>query len=202
MEGKVFVIEGIDGAGKATQTKILKKKLEDNGKNVSVYSYPDYSSVYGERIKSFLYKKIDIKVDELFMLYLADMVKDKTRIIDDVKKGYYILIDRFFFSTIAYQSAGGFPYDTGKEFVKLLGMPPIDTVFYINVPVDISMQRKEKQKGKMDVDKFESNKLFLSRVSTFYDKLKSENFYAKKWVEIDGSKPIEEISYLINQNIN
>jgi dTMP kinase len=202
MEGKLIVIEGIDGAGKATQAKILKEKLESEGKQVSVYSYPDYSSVYGERIKSFLYKKIEIKVDELFMLYLIDMVKDRHKIADDIKNGNYVIIDRFFFSTIAYQSAGGFSYENGKEFVKLLGMPSIDVVFYINVPVDISMQRKEKQKGKMDVDKFESNKLFLSKVSTFYSKLKNESFYAKKWLEIDGNKTIDEISYLIKENID
>ncbi|MCL4398232.1 dTMP kinase [Candidatus Parvarchaeota archaeon] len=201
MEGKIIVIEGIDGAGKATQAKLLKDALEKNGKTVSMYSYPDYSSVYGERIKSFLYKKITLKVDELFMLYIIDMIKDKSRIIESVKKGDYVVIDRFFFSTIAYQSAGGFSYETGKELVKLLDMPFVNKVFYISVPVSVSMQRKEKQKGKMDVDKFESDKNFLSSVSTFYDKLKNENFYAKTWEEIDGSKSIEEISYLIKKGI-
>jgi dTMP kinase len=201
VEGKIIVIEGIDGAGKATQAKLLKDALEKNGKTVSMYSYPDYSSVYGERIKSFLYKKITLKVDELFMLYIIDMIKDKSRIIESVKKGDYVVIDRFFFSTIAYQSAGGFSYETGKELVKLLDMPFVNKVFYINVPVSVSMQRKEKQKGKMDVDKFESDKNFLSSVSTFYDKLKNENFYAKTWEEIDGSKSIEEISYLIKKGI-
>ena len=43
------------------------------------------------------------------------------------------------------------------------------------------MDLKEKQKGKLDVDKFESNKNFLSTVSTFYDKLKNEGFHAKAW---------------------
>ena len=202
MEGKIIVIEGIDGAGKATQAKLLKEALEKEGKEVSIYSYPDYSSVYGERIKSFLYKKINLKVDELFMLYIIDMVKDRSSIIEAVNNGNYVIIDRFFFSTIAYQSAGGFSYENGKEIVKLLEMPVVDKVFYINVPVDISMQRKEKQKGKMDVDKFESNKKFLSKVSTFYDKLKNEGFYAKSWEEIDGNKSIEEISYLIKKGLD
>ena len=202
MEGKIIVIEGIDGAGKATQAKILKETLEREKKKVSVYSYPDYLSVYGERIKSFLYKKINLNVDELFMLYIIDMVKDRSNIIEAVKNGNYVIIDRFFFSTIAYQSAGGFSYENGKEIIRLLDMPVVDEVFYINVPVDISMQRKEKQKGKMDVDKFESNKKFLSNVSAFYDKLKNEGFYAKSWKEIDGNKSIEEISYLIKKDLN
>ncbi len=202
MEGKIIVIEGIDGAGKATQTKLLKEALEKEGKKVLTYSYPDYSSVYGERIKAFLYKKIDLKVDELFMDYIIDMVKDRSNIIDAVKEGNYVIIDRFFFSTLAYQSAGGFSYENGKQIIKLLDMPVVDKVFYINVPVDISMQRKEKQKGKLDVDKFESNKNFLSTVSTFYDKLKNEGFHAKAWEEIDGSKSIEEISYLIKKSFD
>ncbi|MCL4372519.1 dTMP kinase [Candidatus Parvarchaeota archaeon] len=202
MEGKIIVIEGIDGAGKATQSRLLKETLEKEKKNVSMYSYPDYPSIYGERIKSFLYKKINLKVDELFMLYIIDMVKDKSNILEAVKNGNYVIIDRFFFSTIAYQSAGGFSYENGKEIVKLLDMPLVDKVFYINVPVDISMQRKEKQKGKMDVDKFESNKNFLSKVSTFYSKLKNERFYAKSWEEIDGNKSIEEISYLIKKGLD
>ncbi len=202
MEGKIIVIEGIDGAGKATQSRLLKETLEKEKKNVSMYSYPDYPSIYGERIKSFLYKKINLKVDELFMLYIIDMVKDKSNILEAVKNGNYVIIDRFFFSTIAYQSAGGFSYENGKEIIKLLDMPLVDKVFYINVPVDISMQRKEKQKGKMDVDKFESNKNFLSKVSTFYSKLKNERFYAKSWEEIDGNKSIEEISYLIKKGLD
>jgi dTMP kinase len=202
MEGKIIVIEGIDGAGKATQAKLLKEELEKKGKKVSMYSYPDYSSIYGERIKSFLYKRINLEVDELFMLYIIDMVKDRGRIIEEAKKGNYVIIDRFFFSTIAYQSAGGFSYENGKEIVKLLDMPIVYKVFYINVPVNISMQRKEKQKGKMDVDKFESNKNFLSNVLTFYDKLKNECFHAKAWEEIDGSKSIEEISYLIKKSFD
>ena len=146
MEGKIIVIEGIDGAGKATQTKLLKEALEKEGKKVLTYSYPDYSSVYGERIKAFLYKKIDLKVDELFMDYIIDMVKDRSNIIDAVKEGNYVIIDRFFFSTLAYQSAGGFSYENGKQIIKLLDMPVVDKVFYINVPVDISMQRKENRR--------------------------------------------------------
>ncbi|EFD92317.1 MAG: thymidylate kinase [Candidatus Parvarchaeum acidophilus ARMAN-5] len=202
MVGKIIVIEGIDGAGKATQSKLLKEKLESNGITVSSYSYPDYSSVYGARIKSFLYKEIKIKVDELFMLYLIDMVKDREKMINELKSGNYIIIDRFFFSTIAYQSAGGFDYDNCKKIIKLFDMPVPEITFFIDVPVDVSMSRKEKQKGKLDVDKFESNKVFLQNVSLYYKKLMEENFYSKKWKRIDGNLKIEEINDLIIKSID
>ena len=202
MEGKIIVIEGIDGAGKATQSKLIREKLEEKGKDSLIYSYPDYSSVYGKRIKGFLYKKINIKVDELFMLYLTDMIKDRDKMLSEISNGKNLIIDRFFFSTIAYQSAGGFDYNKGKEIVKLMGMPVPDFTFYIDVPIEISMQRKEKQKGKMDVDKFESNKLFLENVSKYYNKLIQEKFYSKYWKMIDGKLKIEEINDLIMKDIN
>lgn len=202
MEGKIIVIEGIDGAGKATQSKLIREKLEEKGKDSLIYSYPDYSSVYGKRIKDFLYKKINIKVDELFMLYLTDMIKDRDKMLSEISNGKNLIIDRFFFSTIAYQSAGGFDYNKGKEIVKLMGMPVPDFTFYIDVPIETSMQRKEKQKGKMDVDKFESNKLFLENVSKYYNKLIQEKFYSKYWKMIDGKLKIEEINDLIMKDIN
>ncbi len=199
MTGKIIVIEGIDGAGKATQSNLLKEWLEKKGKKVSLYSYPDYNSVYGERIKSFLYKKINLNVDELFLLYLIDMVKDKKKMLKEFEEGNYIIIDRFFFSTVAYQSAGGFSYDNAKEIVALLGMPAPDKVFYINVPVEVSMYRKEQQKGKMDVDKFESNKVFLSKVSEFYNKLAEERFYSVNWSILDGKQSVEDIAESISK---
>ncbi len=202
MEGKMIVLEGIDGAGKATQANLLKEKFEKAGKQVSMYSYPDYSSVYGERIKSFLYKKITLNVEELFFLYLIDMIKDKKRMMEDIHSGKYLIVDRFFFSTIAYQSAGGFDYSRAKQIIKLIDLPVPYKIFYINVPVEVSMQRKEKQNGKMDVDKCESNKAFLSKVSEFYKKLKNERFYSESWEEIDGTQNIELINDLIVKNIN
>lgn len=202
MDGKIIVIEGIDGSGKETQSRLLKENLEGKGKKAAVYCYPDYSSLYGERIKSFLYKKIDISVDELFFLYLIDMIKDNRRIFEDVKEGKYVIMDRFFFSTIAYQSAAGFLYEKAKELIKLIDMPRPDKVFYINISSEVSMERKEKQKGKIDMDKFESDKAFLSKVSGFYDRLKEESFHSNGWVEIDGNKSIEEIAYLIEKDLN
>ena len=201
MEGRIIVIEGIDGAGKATQSQLLKERLESRGIKTVIYSYPDYSSVYGSRIKDFLYKKININVDELFMLYLIDMIKDRARMINDIKEGKTIIIDRFFFSTIAYQSAGGFDYVQGKNIVNILDMPVPDFVFYINVPVEVSMSRKEKQKGKMDVDKFESNKSFLQKVSSYYEKLLGERFYSNSWESIDGKLEINKINDLIMKKL-
>ena len=43
MAGKFIVIEGLDGSGKATQTEILRKALEEKGERVRKLTFPDYS---------------------------------------------------------------------------------------------------------------------------------------------------------------
>lgn len=52
--GKVIVIEGSDGSGKATQTKLLYEALTAQGKQVKMVSYPCYESDSSALVKSYL----------------------------------------------------------------------------------------------------------------------------------------------------
>ena len=52
--GKVIVIEGSDGSGKATQTKRLYEYLIKQGKKVRMVSYPNYVSLSSSLVKMYL----------------------------------------------------------------------------------------------------------------------------------------------------
>lgn len=52
--GKLVVIEGSDGSGKATQTKLLFEYLKEQGRNVRMVSYPDYDSPSSSLVKMYL----------------------------------------------------------------------------------------------------------------------------------------------------
>ena len=54
MNGKMIVIEGLDGSGKATQAELLTKRLKNEGKNVMKVSFPDYDSPSSSLIKMHL----------------------------------------------------------------------------------------------------------------------------------------------------
>ena len=54
MNGKLYVIEGVDGSGKATQTELLYQALLAEGKPVRKVSFPDYDSPSSSLIKMYL----------------------------------------------------------------------------------------------------------------------------------------------------
>ena len=52
--GKIIVIEGLDGSGKATQTKLLFEKLQSRGANVRRLEFPNYDSPSSALVKMYL----------------------------------------------------------------------------------------------------------------------------------------------------
>lgn len=189
VRGAFVCLEGIDGAGKNTQTKMLAERLRGIGTSPSVYSYPDYQSRYGRIIKDFLEKKIELTVQELFFLNALDMEKDRTRMTADMEGGRTVIADRYITSTVAYQTAGGFDFDSAKGIVSLSGLPSPDIAFYLDIPTDLSSQRKGKQKpGRLD--RFESASEYLNKVRETYNRLYEERFFCKNWVRIDGNEDV------------
>ncbi|MDE1857422.1 MAG: dTMP kinase [Candidatus Micrarchaeota archaeon] len=193
-----IVFEGIDGSGKMTQSKLLSEALGRAGAHASVYSYPDYKSEYGRIIlEDFLYGKRKFLVEELLMLYLADISKDKQRVLGDLAGGNTVIMDRYFLSTVAYQTSGGFDYDSAREVVGQLELPVPNVIFYIDVQPELSFERKNKQKSN-NPDKFEKDKLYLNKVRGIYERMMSDKYpEGSRWVKIDGRKGIDEIHQIV-----
>ncbi len=196
VESLFVCIEGIDGCGKTTQAKLLIDRLKENGNVVSLYSYPTHDSRYGKIIREeFLAGKIEMSVEEQFLLYLLDMQSDKKKILGELSSGNMVMSERYFISTIAYQSAGNFDYEKAKAVEEIMALPRPDIVFYIDLEPEIAFERKKKQKGK--TDRFESAKDYMNKVRNVYEKLYAERYGAKTWIRIDGKRSEREISDLI-----
>jgi dTMP kinase len=197
LRGKLFVIEGIDGTGKGTQLKLLEEHLSKRGLKVWYRHYPDYDCDYGRMIREYLDKKRILSgVEELFMLYLIDMIKDRAIVSDEIGAGKVLIMDRYFLSTIAYQSASGFDYQKAKSIEDLFALQKPDVVFYINLSVQEAMSRKQRQRvndENRNSDAHESDKGFQERICGFYEKMIREGFGTGKWVVLDGKETPEEI---------
>lgn len=107
---RLFVIEGVDGAGKSTQIKLLKSYFSERGNDCEYMHFPRTDAPYfGELIARFLRGEFGSlnEVDPYLvaMLYAGDR-KDMSPIIKDwLNRNKIVLLDRYTYSNIAYQCA-------------------------------------------------------------------------------------------------
>src|SRR5664280_1690082 len=107
---KLFVIEGVDGAGKSTQIKLLRDFFLNKGNECEYLHFPRIETPYfGELIARFLRGEFGAlnEVDPYLvaMLYAGDR-KDAASLIGNwLKEGKIVLLDRYTYSNIAYQCA-------------------------------------------------------------------------------------------------
>lgn len=187
MRGAVIAFEGIDGAGKYTQARLLAERIKEIGLEASIFSYPDYSSPYGALIKSFLMRELEVGAREQAMLYAVDMLKDVDKIRGLTGEGGIVLLDRYFPSIIAYQSAGGAGYGFVTSIVAAASLVVPDIVVYLDISVETSLNRTRKRGD--DLDKFEEDKSFLLSVKGFYERQMRDNVFGIAWVRIDAESP-------------
>lgn len=196
LKGKFIVLEGLDGAGGSTQIAKLHAFLLKKGLDVERLSYPDYSSPIGQmllkmlRDKEFRSKGVNFTPALQFLLFAADMVKDSERIADWIERGKTVIADRYFTSTLAYQSAMGFPVKRGLEFAEMFRLPRPDMIIYLKIRPETSGTRK-RQEGSLDW--FEEDGKFLSKVAEEYDHLAKGGIFGE-WKVVDAEKGIEEVA--------
>ena len=186
MKGKFIVLEGIDGAGKGTQMKALKRLLA--GKKVEFYKFPDERSIYGRIIKSFLAGKVNMSPREQVMVYLTDMLNKKESIEEELSKGHIVIADRYFTSTIAYQAENKKEEKFVLDIISLLDLPPPNRVIFLDIDPKESFRRKRKR------DVLEKDIKFLYKVRDSYMRMMKRGFPCSDWRLIDGNDPVGEIT--------
>ncbi len=183
-----IVIEGLDGCGGETQTKLLKKYLKKNKIPHKIFRSPDYSTQVGKRIKLYLDEKIKLNHEDAFKLFASDTLLTSKQIEKETDK--LVIMDRYITSTISYQSARGFGFEKGIDFAESMDYVKPDTIIYIDIKPETSIKRKKREKGKLDYH--ESKLDYLKKVRNFYLQEVKRNVLCK-WFIIDGEKSILEV---------
>lgn len=189
--GLFIVFEGIDGAGKRTLSKFTKDILKSKNLKVALFEYPDYNSIWGKIINRYLYNKIDLNIEEEFFVYFIDILKNQAEIAKLLKEGTFIISDRYFSSTVAFQCAKGFDYQKARSMINIMDVILPDLTIFLQIPPVLAVERKYKEKGHLDRHEKDAN--LLKNVNSMYDKILKENWLSKKWIEIDGSKDLESM---------
>lgn len=195
-----ITLEGIEGCGKSTQSKLLKDWLEKKGREV-FYSREPGGTRLGKKIRSILLdaENFDLtKKSELF-LYLADRSQHVCQMIQPaLKGGKIVILDRYADSTIVYQGYGrGLDIDLlyNLNDIAISGLWP-DLTILLDVPVKIGLSRA-RSRNKAD-DKSISEGRFEAESLAFHDRIRQGYWQlAKKnkdrYVVIDGTEQKDRV---------
>ncbi len=189
--GKFIVLEGIDGCGKGTQMKLLSEFLIKKGRVMEKKKYPEYGQPIGDLIHDFLYRRVDLNPITQILLYVADHFKDKEYIQDCVKNGKILLADRYYTSTLVYQSLKGVPLEKIVKLGELFEMPKPDLSILVRISPETSLERKSKEKPG-NLDRHEEDLQFQKSLAETYDKIVKENIFCP-WETVDGEGSVEEV---------
>jgi dTMP kinase len=136
-EARLIVLEGLDGVGKTTQTRLLEDYLK--AQNIPVHRFREPGGTQlGEQIRPLLKTKGVIKSDMSAMLMFASLRAElmHTEVIPKLKEGGIVLLDRSLYSTIAYQ---GFGKDISLELLSFIdsqsvAVSPSDIIYLAGRP--------------------------------------------------------------------
>jgi dTMP kinase len=185
-----IVIEGIDGAGCETQAVNLQNWLKRDNIPFSFIKYPNYKANVGIFIREFLYNNKDLDPQMQFLLYSMQFLSDRAFIKTERKKKI-LIADRYFSTTLCFQTLAGIPLEKQLRFAADFGIEIPDMVFYLNVRPDIAIRRKsgeQKEKNRTEKD-FENIRKTYKQYGTLI-----QNQVWTKWVNIDGEKDIDGVT--------
>jgi len=189
--GKFIVFEGLDGAGQSTQVSLLAKRLQKEGHKILLTKEPT-NNLVGGLIRGALTHEWKPTNRIIQLLYAADRGHHLQReILPALEKGFTVICDRYFYSTIAFGSI-----DMEISWLKTINepYPEPDLAFYIKVRPQTSMARM--QGSRFELELFEKERE-LGLVAKTYDQLVAENPVLQS---IDGERGIEEIHEEIYQS--
>ena len=220
MNGKLYVIEGVDGSGKATQTELLYQALLAKGKPVRKVSFPDYDSPSSSLIKMYLNgefgtdpQSVNAFATSVFFAVdrFASFRKDWQEFYEN---GGIIIADRYVTSNLVHQ-AGKISDAAEKErYIQWLsdleynifGLPMPDCVIFLDMPPAYSLklrqQRNELKQG-LTADIHEADQTYLQNAyENAIGIAKHQEWHTISCVADDKIRTIEDIHAEIVRTIN
>lgn len=161
--GKLIVIDGTDGSGKATQVKLLTHRLKNEGHTVRVVDFPEYYNNFfgtfiGHCLSEQYYNFLNVHPKIASVLYAADRFESSKEMRDWLKKGYIVIANRYVSANQIHQGGKIKNAKKRNNFIKWLDemeygvfkIPHPDITLYLSLPIDIVLQLlKHRDSSKM-----------------------------------------------------
>ncbi len=186
-----IVIEGIDGAGCETQATRLIEELTKQGKKPYYIKFPHYDTPVGKMIQTFLYEnKVKHSADEQFLLYTLQFVFDKEQIREKTKD-HIVIADRYFSTTLCYQTLEGFSEEKALGFAADFDILKPDAVLYLDVTPDTAIKWKYGEQKEKNFR--ENDHSFIRRTYEKYQDLVKRQVWTK-WIRVHGEQSKEKVT--------
>lgn len=187
-KGKLIVIDGTDGSGKATQVAYLTERLKKDGYKVKIVDFPEYyKNFFGKFIGHCLseqyYNFLHVHPKIASVLYAADRWESSKELCEWLSKGYIVIANRYVSANQIHQGGKIKSAKKRADFIKWLdemeygafNLPRPDITLYLSLPIKIVLELlKERDSSKMkraylkkhkDVHESDMNHLINSRKS-------------------------------------
>ena len=194
-QGKLIVIEGLDGCGKSTQARLLGAYLLSRGRDCSVQCEPTAGET-GKLIRRVLSGEVPASPQVQAALFVADRIAHNDEMTSLLASGKDVISDRYYYSSLAYQGSYA-----DRDWVRAINTacPYIrrpDLCIFLEAPVEICLARIAAGRNAEEREIFE-NAESLERIrARFYEvfaSLPDDNI-----VRVDASGSPEQVRALIN----
>ncbi len=185
--GILIAIEGIDGAGKTTQARLLAEQLVKDGYLVTALKEPTDGS-WGKRIRVLATEGRNLSPRDEMMLFIKDRQEDVLRNIQPaLAERRIVIMDRYYLSNMAYQGAIGMDTAEIKQMNEEFAPVP-DLVLILDVAPSLGQSRLVN--GRRETPNHFEKEEYLERVREQFQKMQ----HHKNVQVVDGSRPIWDVA--------
>ncbi|MBE0460095.1 MAG: dTMP kinase [Candidatus Aminicenantes bacterium] len=188
--GVLIVFEGIDGSGKSTQANNLFHALSERSFKAVYFSEPTQGK-WGRIIKEKAAFPESLSPEEELKLFQRDREENVEKNLKPaLRKKQMVILDRYYFSTIAYQGAKGIDTERIRKLNEKIAVEP-DLVFILDLDAKKGLNRIENRKKK---DLLFEREDYLVRVRQLFLQINGDNIF-----HVNADRSEEEISKEIKQ---
>lgn len=188
--GRLIALEGLDGCGKSTQRPLVARALRDAGHEVVETREPT-DGRFGRRIRELARAGERAPADEELRWFVEDRREHVEQTLEPaLAAGRWVVTDRYFLSTVAYQGAR-YQGARGLDWERILAdseaaFPAPDLALLFELPVDVGLERATARDGARDAFERADE---LERVAAIFAAIE------RRWIaRVDASGAVEQVS--------
>jgi dTMP kinase len=192
--GKLIVFEGLDGSGQTTQAQLLVKWFVEKRSQLAYYTKEPSDGPIGSLLKLTLTKRLGrLHETAMALCFAADRMDHlNSDVIPKLQDGIHIVADRYYLSSLAYQSVMA-DYSWILEINKHALCP--DLTFFLDVPAAVCVKRMQAQRWHVEL--YEDIRTLTTVHQNFMQSIQKRKLAGERIEILDGGQPVRDVHRMI-----